>query len=348
MYKLLNGIMSLLLFCLFACGDDSGSGANGDSANLIDSDTMLACSAAPPDESSGRICGNFVLNEVDSSISYSMMAAVGWCDGPDSLHLSWKSQKITGTSIFHYSIHGDTLYVRSFSGNSERDYNYDDEEWEIRKQLARVTVFWSPEHDGIIGTWKYVTEYHESENIYVNPQFENVVIFYTFTKDAMYQKAVKNPNYNLMRTELVEELLLAIYDEKKLWMNERDAGYFSKLYPYNSSRIDIQMLSNTGKDATFMVKGKKVVISNAVAELAYFSKRKVSFDIEFDGKKCSYGVDFDEITEETCRADYVDVIHFYKNRDDEHDWDKVTSVDAEYLVYENKEKEFLECLGLPE
>lgn len=348
MYKLLKGLLGLLLLCLFACGDDSSSGANSGSANLVDSDMMLACSSAPLDENSDRSCGNFVLNEVDSTISYSMVGTAGWCQGTDSLHLSWESQKITGTIISHYSIHGDTLYIRTLDEDSERDYDYDNEEWEIRKQLALVTVLWSPEHDGIIGTWRYVTQYHESENIYVNPQFENVVIFYTFTKDAMYQKAIENPNYNLMRSELIEDLLLAIYDEKNLWMNELHAGYFSKLYPYNSSRIDIQMLSNTGKDATFMVKGKKVVISNAVTELAYFSKRKVSFDIEIDGKTCSYGVDFEEITEETCRADYANVIHFYENHDDEYDWDKVTSVDAEDIVYEDKEKEFLECLGLPD
>lgn len=345
MYKLLKGLLGLLLLCLFACGDDSSSGANSGSANLVDSDMMLACSSAPLDENSDRSCGNFVLNEVDSTISYSMMAAVGWCDGPDSLHLSWKSQKITGTIISHYSIHGDTLYIRTLDEDSERDYDYDNEEWEIRKQLALVTVLWSPEHDGIIGTWRYVTQYHESENIYVNPQFDNIVILYTFTKDAMYQKAIENPSYNFMRTELVEELLLGIYDKKQIYVSPVDAGYFSKLYPYNSSRIDIQMLSSSGTDATFMVKGKKVLVSNVDVELNYFNLLKVSFDVELDEKKCSYNVYHESISEKNCRVEYADKMYLEKEWD-EKNWDEIISVEGVEVYFEDNRQEFLECLGL--
>ncbi|MBO4712603.1 MAG: hypothetical protein J5615_01760 [Fibrobacter sp.] len=333
-------LLCLVLFIFAACGDDSSSnssdkdGGNGSVSSLL-------CLSTPLDGSDSE-CGNFVLNESDSSFSYSFRVNYTYCGGPDTLSMSWHKEKLLARTVSNYSIHNDSLYVRTWMDYSLEGAPYQDP---IESDGgALVTILWSQEHDGIRGTWRYVNQYLDSPEGYVNAPFDNLSVFWTFSEDRLLVDTVENSNYNFFRTQFVEDLLLTIYKNDDSWLIPTDAGYFSKIYPYNSPSVDVQMVSSSDNEAVFMVKGQRVVISNVDVEMVYFSRFKVFMDVEYGGKKCSYRDYAENLSEQTCRAENVDLMYLYK-RPNSYSTDPTVMVWSDEIRYEDNKREFAKCLG---
>lgn len=343
MNKFLTWLIGGSLIGLCACGDDSSSNAsdNSDVGGVV---TSKLCLPDPLDGSDAK-CGNYVLNESDSTFSFSQWIDYGFCGGPDSLNMSWHLEKIKALVSSKYSIRGDSLYVRSneIYAMSEMPLDYSS----IEDEHAIVTTFWSPKHEGIKGTWRYVSQYLDSPGGYVNSPFENHAVFWTFSENRLLQDTVENPGYNFFRTSFVEDLLFSIYYKEDGAPNAIHAGYFSKFYPYNLSSLDIQMDSRSETEATFTVGGEKVVISNVDFELIFFSRFKVFLDVEYAGKKCPYRYHVENISEQTCRQENVDFMYL-EDGWNSYTLDTTVRVWSSEIRFEDNRREFEECLGFSE
>lgn len=343
MNKFLTWLIGGSLIGLCACGDDSSSNAGGnDDAGGVVASTL--CLSTPLDGSDAE-CGSFVLNESDSTFSFLRWIDYGFCGGTDSLNMSWHLEKIKAQVSSKYSIRGDSLYVRSneIYTMNEIPLGY----LSTKDDNAVVTTFWSPKHDGIKGTWRYVSQYLDSPRGYVNSPFENHAVFWTFSENRLLQDTVENPGYNFFRTSFVEDLLFSIYYKEGGAPNAIHAGYFSKFYPYNLSSLDIQMDSRSETEATFTVGGEKVVISNVDFELIFFSRFKVFLDVEYAGKKCPYRYHVENISEQTCRQENVDFMYL-EDGWNSYTLDTTVRVWSSEIRFEDNRREFEECLGFSE
>lgn len=349
-------LFCLLPFAFAACGGDSGSNTNNPSEtnSNVSPGTLVPgkCIVKMFRGFSNIECDSFSLNESDSSYTLSMTLPTGVCSGPDAEHISWIDGNVKFDYKFKYSFHGDTLYTRLVNEIVDTDneslkdfYSVDSD---VRDTFCEVDVYVSDSHQGIKGMWKYVSSYHESPNIYVNQLMNNVFSFMSIGEDSYLMEEVDNPNYSFAKSMLVEWTLMDIYnhDGYLYFVSTANVGYQSSAYPYNNPAIDIQLVSESANKVVFKVNGEDVVFSNISAEIDYFNKTIVSFDLEYAGQKCNFYDGFESVSPKTCKAENIESLELDYEYDESQGYESRTlvRVDAHFYEYGPKRNEFQYCL----
>ena len=354
-----KALLCLIPLAFVACGDDSSSNAfdEAETVGYVGTLEPGKCVIRNFRGLGNLDCTKFTLNEADSSFAFSGKASVGYCSGPDVEHLVWKSENLKMNFTYKYSIRGDTMYARLVEEYPETDDEYLREYYSMpdRDSMYSVMVYVSRSHQGPKGTWKYVTSYHESPNVYVNPYMDNVMTFMSIGEDSFLFEDVPNPEYSFAKSYLVESILLGIYnpgDQGYISTSTKYAGYVGYLYPYDNPAVDIKLVSESADKVVFKVSGEQLTFSNISYDINYFVKNIVSFDLEYAGQKCSYYSGYERISQKTCKSENAESLEMdfeYEYEYDEYgyrDYDsrKVVRVDASYYEYGPKKDEFRSCL----
>lgn len=290
---------------------------------------------------------------MDCTYSFTFSGLMGFCYGADVARLSWTMLDFDGNYTVKYSIRGDSLYGRlieqkisSYNSFADEYFSYGDND-----SLVQVDVYVSNPHQGIRGTWKYVTSYHESPNIYVNPMMDNVMNFMTIGDDSFLMEEVANKNYTFAQSMLVQNILMDIYnnDENAYVSSPVYAAYRSYMYPYENPVVDIRLVSEGKDKVVFKVNGKDLVFSDISSDVNYFYKNATKFDLEYNGKKCSFNEGYERISEKTCKAENEERLEISRIYDDY--GEEVIGVTAYHYLYPSTRSEFNSCfremIGLP-
>ena len=347
-----KALLCLIPLAFVACGGDSSSnadepsevGGNTTPGKLIPGKCII--NSFRGYRTAG--CSNFTLNESDSTYTITFTINDGICSGPDVEHLSWTGGNIKLDYKYKYSFHGDTLFTRLVKSDVDAGNEAIEEYYAspIREDtLCAVDVYVSNSHQGIKGTWKYVTSYHESPNIYMNPSMENVMTFMSVSEDAFLLEEVDNPNYSFAKTTLVEKTLMDIYngDGNLYFINTINVGYLSSMYPYNNPALDIQLVSESANKVVFKVNGKDVIFSNISTDINYFYKTIAKFDLEYAGQKCEFYDGFEKVSKNTCKAENAEILELDYEYD-ENDYSTVLGVEANFYGYGPAGHPFQDCL----
>jgi len=346
MNKFLTWLIGACLIGLCACGDDSSSNVGGNGSALVSGKCYVA-GITDGYEKGG--CHDFTLNEIDSTFSFAFTGSTGDCKGADEMHLSWNKINLKGVITYRYSIHGDTLLMYAIAGSVESadgSLNSNYAETSEKDSYHQVTKYVSVSHQGIKGTWKYDTSYHENPNIYSTPLMDNVMSFVTFGDDGFVSEQIPNDHFSFAKSELAEEILLNIYNRKGtrgFYVSAADAGYAGTLYPYDNPAVDIKLVSESKDKLVFKVSGKDVVFSNISAEVDDYAKVAVDFKLEYDGKECVFSTHFESISEKTCNSELVDNLEIYHDYAD--DDETVIGVHASHYESVPHSSEFQDCLN---
>ena len=350
-----KALFCLIPFAFVACGDDSSSA--GDAETVSDAGVLVPgkCIVRNFRGFEKIDCSDFSLNESDSSYTFSITVPEGICSGSDVEHLSWRTETIKMNYKYKYSIHGDTMYTRLVKETVDTDDEFIRQQYSMpeRDSMYSVTEYVSRSHQGAKGTWKYVTAYHESPSVTVNPYMDNVMVFMSIGEDAFLIESVPNADYSFAKSVLVERMLLALYNNSSDFggISPVYAGYVGYLYPYDNPAVDIKLVSESANKVAFKVNGENVVFSNISSDLNYFVKSVLSFDLEYAGQKCSYYNGFERISQKTCKSELAESLEMdfeYEYEYDEYgyrDYDsrKVVRVDAFYYEYGPEKDDFRPC-----
>lgn len=343
-----KALFCLIPFAFVACGDDSSSNAgefsDGAGASALVPGKCIIKKYAGLENVE---CVSFSLNEADSVLTYVVAYEAGSCSGPDDNHLAWKPNRIKLAITYRYSIHGDTLIIKSteelVGSPDEKVNDYDAES--SGDTLHAVDVFVSDSHRGILGTWEYVTSYHEDPHTYVNPFMNNVLSLMSVGEDSFLMEEVPNSKYSFGKSILAQTILFHIGNNGEDFYSQRavSVGYLAPESFFDSTSIDVKAVAEDAEVAAFKVNGKSVVFSNIKTKINYFRNLDVSFDLEYDGKTCSFHYGFEQISEKTCKSELVDNLKIYHDYDD--DYETVIGAEADEYIYADSREAFWDCLG---